>query len=652
MTTLQRFTMLTFAAGVTFAGCQETISPVADPSTPTHSNTATVEDASEPEMQSAVTLPTVAEPNDADTKLSEEKTDPPVVETSDVLETKAVEDESTNVAAVGASDEPESEMEDSAGEGSNTAGGIGTAKVKDKTLTEELVPEEARKLTEAAMAKLPPILHSLRDSGRLNWKMGELEDDVLELSWKQEQFVLESTKEILAYLNSVSEVRELVWDRMAPVLNDWLHRDVSAKLSAGEFVHPMFREAVSADAFSKTPSPLSDFLEMDKLADLQRQFQHPLWTMRDRVVAKDLRRSDLFYMLAAFRIATDDYAQIINEEAAFDWVIGIPDYRDLCHPENEGRVAYNRANGSRVEVDTRGHVNLPRKHQEDFAAGHGSSFEKPEDPKMKRLREATALLRGERPEPEEPKSLSDKIFRKRVEQPPIKYFLTTEVSPKQRDDLRAKRAKLEKRIATVIELLGPEWAKFDFPSREMMTEDTYYKQRVLMEEIDDRSKVVTLRTFRDFMQRLTTAGSFEKAEEIADEYLSPEHAAELANYVKDASPKTYNEPYTGPDAAFRKEDLTEEVLRAYNAVAGAELNDFFSKPLPKDLTTACDLISQGEHLAAEGQNEQALEKFKVAMQTTSLSVARRKHFADYCSRNGFPDDAGLFWNEPLTSDSK
>lgn len=30
----------------------------------------------------------------------------------------------------------------------NTAGGIGTARVKEKTLTEELVPEEARKLTE------------------------------------------------------------------------------------------------------------------------------------------------------------------------------------------------------------------------------------------------------------------------------------------------------------------------------------------------------------------------------------------------------------------------------------------------------------------------------------------------------------------------
>ena len=77
--------------------------------------------------------------------------------------------------------------------GGNTAGGIGTARVKEKTTTEKFVPEEARKLTEAIMNKIPPILRGLRESGRLNWKMSELEDDVLILKWKQERMALSCT---------------------------------------------------------------------------------------------------------------------------------------------------------------------------------------------------------------------------------------------------------------------------------------------------------------------------------------------------------------------------------------------------------------------------------------------------------------------------
>jgi hypothetical protein len=539
-------------------------------------------------------------------------------------------------------DEVKPDIEEAETVDGNTAGGIGQAKVKDKTVTEEMVPEEVRKLTDAVMKRVPPLLRGLKDTGRLSWKMGELEDDVLILEWKQEQFVLETTQAIWDYLESVMEVRSKVWDRMAAVLNVTLRRKVNEKISTGEFVHPIFRELVSKNFFECTPSELNSFLETSRFSEQSGHLNHPLWKMRDRVLAKDVRRSDLFYMLAAYRLATDDYAKIINEEAEFDWFIGLPDYRDLCSPEGEGWVAYNKISGYRKHLFTRGHVMLPRKHQDDFAAGHGSDWEQPVDEREltgDRMWESTYRL----PERDESGSLTNQIFRKRVVQPPIQYFVTTEVSPKPRDDLRPQRAKMEKRIATLIELLGPEWAEFDFPSRPFVGEDTYYKQRVIMEELDERLKSRKLLAFRDFMQRLTSAGSFEKAEEIADEYLQPEHAAKLADYIEDASPKTYNGPYSGPDEAFRKEDLTEELQEAYNAVVAGELNDFFSKPLPKDLMEACRLISDGEHLAADEKKDQALENFKLAKAATSLSDARLKHFAKFCRENGFESDADGFW---------
>ena len=45
---------------------------------------------------------------------------------------------------------------------SNTAGGLGEAAVREKTNSEELVPEQARALAESVGQKISPILQSLR----------------------------------------------------------------------------------------------------------------------------------------------------------------------------------------------------------------------------------------------------------------------------------------------------------------------------------------------------------------------------------------------------------------------------------------------------------------------------------------------------------
>jgi len=534
----------------------------------------------------------------------------------------------------------------------NTAGGIGQARMKEKTLTEGIVPEEARKLTDAAMQKIPPVLNGLRESGRLNWKMGELNDDVLVLNWKQEQFVLESRNEMIDYLNKTIEVYDAVWDRMLGA--SWgLDIYVSDHLLKGEFVHPEFRKWASEKGFLKTPTSLSTFLETNRLRELEGKFEHPLFKLKSRLVAQDLRRSDLFYMLAAYRIATEDYARILEEEAEFDRVMAIPRFLDLCYKDGGYMtIRYARANGYQVEEESRGHLYLPRNHQENFERAHGRYYPKKKT-KLDEMGEAFDLLNGNAPEREENSgSLSDQIFRKPLPEVPEKEFLTTEEQPKQRDSLSKQRASLDKRMVTLIELLGEEWAEFDFPPVTIVGEDTYFTQRVLMDEIAERRKELNLSAFRKFMERLTAKDSFEKREEIADEYLSPEHAATLAEYIQDASPKTYNGPYTGPDEKFRMEDLTEEIQMAYKAVVGAEDSEFFSKPLPDDLLKAVQLVSQGEHLVADGDNDAALEKFKAAHAMTKLSDARLKHFAKFCRANSFAGDATIFWSGPLDEEPK
>lgn len=173
-----------------------------------------------------------------------------------------------------------------------------------------------------------------------------------------------------------------------------------------------------------------------------------------------------------------------------------------------------------------------------------------------------------------------------------------------------------------------------------------------MEEIENRIRPVELDAFREFMTRLTTAESFEKAEAIADEFLPPEQAASLAKFVRTTSAESFSEAYSDKNKDFGTAELHENLRLAYLAVIASVRGDYFSNPLPDDLVNAAALISAGEHLAAAGQKAEALEKFKIAMATTKLYDARRIHFAEFCSTNGFANESSDFWTGPRAVEEK
>lgn len=440
MTKIQKWVLLSVASSPMMTGCQESADLFPEGSKASLvARPEPVEKEATPETPSPTVIPTEVEPESG---LAEAT---PVVVAQETTETKE--------QLPG----PVEEITEEVTDGGNTAGGIGTARVKDKTLTEEVVPEEARKLTAAVMEKIPPILRGLRDSGRLSWKMAELDDDVLILNWKQEQFVLGLSDLLVEYLFSIMGVHEDVQDRILPVGSSWLYLETKDRLAEGEFVNPEFRRAVRQGEFGEVPASLSGFLQPEVLSNVYTKSQHPLLKLQNRLVAEDLRRSDLFFMLIAYRIATDDYARILTEEGEFDRVIGIRKFSELC-PKGESfiKLVLTRPNGEEVEMESRGHFYLPRNHQANFEAAHGRYW--PE--------------RNAEADKEEGGTLSDKIFRKPLPKVPPREFLTTVETPKHRDSLAEQRQVLDKQISTLVELLGPEWAEFDFVVRPIISEDT------------------------------------------------------------------------------------------------------------------------------------------------------------------------------------
>jgi len=419
-------------------------------------------------------------------------------------------------------------------------------------------------------------------------------------------------------------------------------------MAAGEFVHPEFRRATREGPFGLTPDPLSAFLEMEVLLNPLKRNEHPLSQLRHRVASEDVRRSDLFYLLMAYRIVNDDYARILANEGEFDRVVGIPRFTELC-PKGERiiSVRYKKGNGEEIETDSRGHFYLPRNHQANFEASYGRHWP-PRKTAKSRQDEIDDLLRRGLPSSlvdlQEDGTIAKKIFREPLPRGPAKEFLTTVETPKNRDSLKEQREILDKQMESLVELIGPEWAEYDFVARPISGEDTYFSQRVLMEECEARIRPVEVERFRDLMSQIKGAGSLKKAEAIADEYLPPDEAVNVARFVQDASAESFSGPYSDKNKEFGAEDLHEKIRMFYLAVIASVRGEYFDEPLPEDLVTAATLVSEGEHLAAEGEKHKALEKFKVAMQTTSLSEARRKHFAEFCHANDFAGDASIFWS--------
>lgn len=487
--------------------------------------------------------------------------------------------------------------------GSNTVGGFGEAPVKKKTTTEELVPEEASRLAASALEKLPPVLRGLRESGRLNWKIGELEDDVLILDWKQEKFILEVGDDVLSYLSEVEGMRDEIADRALGALNAEIYQYMLSRLRKGEVVHPQLRLKFMGIIQKLSIPALSSFYSIDEI----NEQTHPIWQSRVRLVGMNLRRSDLFFMIAAYRLANEDYANVLNLEAEVDEILSYIDLKSFC-AKGPHMIQYTDLEGVQRQFRSEGQIYLPRLHQKDFQR----------------------MFTGENP--------TD--------------FISSREAPQDRDTKREQREELGKKIDGIVEILGQEWAQYDFPVATISGEDVYYRQKVLLEELESQTVTGDLKVFRDFMDRLSFAKSIDDAKKIAAEVLSEKDATHVANYIISSSPNLYNGPYTGPENKFRVEDLTQSLRDVYRSLSGSGIRRLFSEPPPAKLEKAVQLVCQGEQLAAEGDVQAAVKNFKEATAVTRLSKNRLEHFADYCQKNGMKDDAEAFSTMASSADSR
>ena len=496
----------------------------------------------------------------------------------------------------------DAKADSSDGAKSNTAGGFREAPMIDKTTADEILPEEARKLAEELLHRIPPVLESLRESGRLNWKIGELEDDVLVLNRKQEMFLLEVGDEVQDYLTEVKGFHGEIADRAVGVRNSAIFDYMLSGLRKGELIHPQLRRNFITILQQLNVPALSGFYAVDDVNALS----HPLWGGRIRLVSMDLRRSDLFFLIAAYRLANEDYANILNLEARVDEIMSYIDMKEFVKGE-EHFIEYVDTEGVQRQFRTEGQFYMPRQHQKDFQR----------------------MFLGEDPT----------------------NFITTEEFAQDRDTMKARREQLGEKIKGVVEILGEEWAQYDFPLAEISGEDTYYRAKVLQEELTYRTASGDLKIFREFMQRLSAAKTTDEAQLIAEEALPTNDAEHVANYIISSSSSLYNKPYSGPDKDFKVEDLTQSLRAIYAALSGTGIRSLLNDPPPEDLAKAVQLISKGEHYAASGQDEAAIDCFKEAASTTQLSEGRLKHFAEYCEKKGHSEDAKKFWTKP-ESDAK
>lgn len=490
-------------------------------------------------------------------------------------------------------------------ESSNTAGGLGEAAVREKSTSEEVVPEEARKLAESVGRKISPILQSLRKSGRLNWKLGELEDDVLILDWKQEQFLIQLSYALQAYIMAVDNFRSAVEDRKGMVEASAVYTYLLERISEGRIVHPKLRLALGQGLFSSGLSPINSFCDAENLDD----GNHPLSAIRVRLVTFNMRRSDLFYMLAVYRLITEDYARLLQFEGQFDRVMATLQIQELYEDSRYSTTVVPNGGIEKDEtVRLRAVVFLPRKHRPSF----------------------NQMFSGEEPT----------------------GFLTTNVTPLERDDLKETRSGLAPHIDTLIELLGSKWAEFDFEKTEINGEDTYFTERILLEELETRTALGDLHAFRDYVNRMKQAGNVADAVKVAREMLDEEEAKHLGGYVTRTPESMYASSLNGPDDKFKVEDMTQSLRGLYAKMSGQGLRKLLSEPPPEDLQEATKLLSEGYHVLARGDKDAALAKFKAAKAKTKLSDMRKKSLAEFCRANGFVNDASTFWTEPPATDGK
>lgn len=187
---------------------------------------------------------------------------------------------------------------------SNTAGGIGETPIKAKSKVESVVPEEAIKLADGFRSVIPALYQRLRQSGRLNWKLGDLNDDVLVLTWSEEKFLTEVIAGLESYLRALFHRVNRIAENVQEARDGIVMWQIYVDISSGQIVHNQLRGEIKNYFAIETPGGFNSFYDVEQI----RTPGHTLTEMKMRMVARDLRRSDLFYLIAAFRLANDDYS--------------------------------------------------------------------------------------------------------------------------------------------------------------------------------------------------------------------------------------------------------------------------------------------------------------------------------------------------------
>lgn len=463
----------------------------------------------------------------------------------------------------------------------------------------------------------PKVLRTLHEGGHLDPSVLDLSDDVLSLTSQQEKLVLDVSKKVLQQVNGVEDCHRKVWNRMSQVLNFFLNEKLQERVTAGVFVHPTLRKAAAEKFFDRTPPKLDPSIEGDLLRDPRRLSGHTVNSIPRRVVGLQVKKSDIFYLLAMYRVANHSHHQMLAEEGEFDRLLGLIPFSKLTSRKDYSTITYTNVYGKQVDVETRGHVYLPRKYQDDFAAAHGSYYVK-EDP-----------LTTYRPQ-KQGLGLAEGLFKERATAPP-KEFDTKENGPLNRDDLRKLRGTLENQMLPLSELLDQTWLKLlpmNAVSVQPDGEDTYFTQRVLMEEIDALLVEKNRSAFRTLLDQVSKSDTTDTAVSLTQVYLSPEQAKDFHQLVS-KSPQLVNADL----AEALPEDLPDPLPAVFKAIESSQKDRFFSAPIPAELVESVDLFSKGEHLLKDGNDDRAMELILDAVKTTQLSLARRKYISWLCGVN-------------------
>lgn len=461
----------------------------------------------------------------------------------------------------------------------------------------------------------PVVLRPIHDAGHLDTRVTSLPDESLTLSSPQGRLVIAASEDLLEFLEGVEETHRQVWNRWLPVRSVWLKDSLQDRVAEGLFVPPKLRLAATSGLFNEPPPTFDPALQFDLLRDPRRKSRHLLNGIPRKVTGLQIRSSDIFYILATYRSALVSQKEILLKEGEFDELLGMVPFSYLTSQESHTEFTYKGVYGGDITVKSRGHVYLPRLYQKDFKAAHGPYYIE-EDP-LTKYRPKTEWLPTD-------------FFRQPSEVPP-KAFLTLETGPRNRDNVLEMRQRLNSTMQGVAELLSPQWSAFlpEEPGLSLLDgEDTYFRQRMLMEEVDALLGPLVRDRFETRLRVLAHADRDFAISKPFRDYLSTEQAIELREKLN-ANPELMKLDYSSSDP----NSLAEPMGSAFKAIQTETRQDFFQEGVPESMAECIQKLSEGLHYLKADETDLGMELIFDAVSKYELSHPRREMLGRLCVTN-------------------